>query len=83
MVGNGHVFIEILGSIFTCTCFLPSSLASLTEMCSFWHYLKDLFPLHKYKMTNLSLTVKTDDITNGTVIMDPNCQLWMVQEQMG
>ena len=48
-VGNEQVFIGILGSVFTCTCFLPFSLASLTEMCSFWHHLKHLFPLHKYK----------------------------------
>ena len=27
--------------------FLPSSLVSLTEVCSFWYGLKDLFTLHK------------------------------------
>ena len=27
--------------------FLPFSLVSLTELCSFWHGLKDLFTLHK------------------------------------
>jgi len=26
------------------------------------------------KMTKVSLTIKTNDITNGTVIMDPNGQ---------
>ena len=30
------------------TCFfLPFSLVSLTELCSFWYGLKDLFTLHK------------------------------------
>ena len=28
-------------------CFLPFSLVSLTEVCSFWYGLKDLFTLHK------------------------------------
>ena len=27
--------------------FLPFSLVSLTELCSFWYGLKDLFTLHK------------------------------------
>ena len=27
--------------------FLPLSLVSLTELCSFWYGLKDLFTLHK------------------------------------
>ena len=27
--------------------FLPFSLVSLTEVCSFWYGLKDLFTLHK------------------------------------
>ena len=26
---------------------LPFSLTSLTELCSFWYSLKNLFPLHK------------------------------------
>ena len=29
------------------TCFFPFSLVSLTELCSFWYGLKDLFTLHK------------------------------------
>ena len=29
------------------TCFLPFSPVSLTELCSFWYGLKDLFTLHK------------------------------------
>ena len=29
------------------TWFLPFSLVSLTELCSFWYGLKDLFTLHK------------------------------------
>ena len=27
--------------------FLPFSVVSLTELCSFWYGLKDLFTLHK------------------------------------
>ena len=27
--------------------FLPFSSVSLTELCSFWYFLKDLFTLHK------------------------------------
>ena len=41
------------------------SLVSLTELCSFWYGLKDLFTLHK-----LSLTVKTDDVTKGRKDVD-------------
>ena len=74
MVGSSQFWGQFLHACAFC---------SLTEMCSFWHYLKDLFPLHKYKMVNLYLTIKTEDITKGTAIMDPHCQLWMVQEQMG
>ena len=29
------------------TWFLPFSLVSLTELCSFWYGLKDLYTLHK------------------------------------
>ena len=39
------IFMEILRS--TLHGFLPLSLVSLTELCSFWYGLKDLFTLHK------------------------------------
>ena len=41
-----------------------ASPASLTESCSFWYDLKDLFTLHK--LADKDLTVKTDDITSGS-----------------
>ena len=44
--------------------FLPFSPVSLTELCSFWDGLKDLFTLHK-SAEKLSLTIKTDDVTSG------------------
>ena len=58
--------------------FLPLSPVSLTELCSFWYGLKDLFTLHK-----LSLTVKTDDVTKGRKDVDPHGRLRAVQGQMG
>ena len=51
--------------------FLPFSPVSLTELCSFWHGLKDLFTLHK-SVEKLSLTIKTDDVTSGRRDMDPH-----------
>ena len=45
--------------------FLAVSPVSLTELCSFWYSLKDLFSLHKIKWTKLFLTVKSDDVTRG------------------
>ena len=36
----------------------------LTESCSFWYGLKDLFTLHKLA-EKLLLTIKTDGITRG------------------
>ena len=56
------IFMEIFRSV------------SLTELCSFWYGLKDLFTLHK-----LSLTVKTDDITKGRKDVDPHGQLQAVK----
>ena len=47
--------------------FLLLSPVFLTELCSFWYGLKDLFTLYKLG-TKLSLTVKTDDVTKGTWI---------------
>ena len=39
------IFMEIFRSMLHG--FLPLSLVSLTELCSFWYGLKDLFTLHK------------------------------------
>ena len=57
---------EIFGSV--SRGFLLLSPVSLTELCSFWYGLKDLFTLH----TKLSLTVKTDDVTKGRKDVDPH-----------
>ena len=56
--------------------FLLLSPVSLTELCSFWYGLKDLFTLHKLV---LSLTIKTDDVTKGRKDLDPHGRLWAVQ----
>ena len=42
---SNKIFIEIYRSILHG--FLPFSPVSLTELCSFWYGLKDLFTLHK------------------------------------
>ena len=36
----------------TCMVFLPFSAVSLTELCSFWYGLKDLFTLYKLADTS-------------------------------
>ena len=59
------IFMEIFRS--TSRGFLLLSPVFLTELCSFWYGLKDLFTLYKLG-TKLSLTVKTDDVTKGTWI---------------
>ena len=46
--------------------FLPFSPVSLTELCSFWYDLKDLFTLHKLA-DEVSLNVKIDDVTRRDV----------------
>ena len=60
--------------------FLLVSPVSLTELCSFWYGLKDLFTLHKLV---LSLTIKTDDVTKGRKDLDPHGRLRAVQGRMG
>ena len=70
------IFMEIFRSMLHG--FLPLSPVSLTELCSFWYGLKDLFTLHK-----LSLTVKTDDVTKGRKDVDPHGRLRAVQGRMG
>ena len=60
------------------------SLVSLTELCSFWYGLKDLFTLHKFSWhTKLSLTIKTDDITSGRRDVDPHGQVWAAHRKIG
>ena len=39
---------------------MPFSLATLTELCSFWYSSKDLFPLHKLDDKDFLVTVKTE-----------------------
>ena len=58
--------------------FLLLSPVSLTELCSFWYGLKDLFILHK-----LVKKVKTDDVTKGRKDLDPHGRLRAVQGRMG
>ena len=65
------IFMEIFRSMLHV--FLPLSPVSLTELCSFWYGLKNLFTLHKFA-TKLSLTVKTD-VTKGRKDMDPHGRL--------
>ena len=42
--------------------FLPFSPVSLTELCSFWYGLKDLFTLHKLVDKVVLDNKKTDDV---------------------
>ena len=42
---RNKIFMEIIKSMLHG--FLPLSLVSLTELCSFWYGLKDFFTLHK------------------------------------
>ena len=53
--------------------FLPFSPVSLTELCSFWYGLKDLFTLHKL-VDKVVLDNKTDDVTSGRKDVDPDTQ---------
>ena len=75
-------FMEILRSMLHV--FLPFSLVSLTELCSFWYGLKDLFTLHKLlDKLKLSLTIKTDDVTCGRKYTDLHGWLWVAQGANG
>ena len=56
--------------------FLPCSLVSLTELCSFWYGLKNLLNVHKLAE---SLAIKTEDVTSGGRELDPHGQLRVVQ----
>ena len=42
---------------------------------SFWYGLRDLFTLHRYNRTKLSLTIKTDDATRGRKDLDLHVRL--------
>ena len=57
--------------------FLLLSPVSLTEFCSFWYGLKDLFTLHK-----LAKKVVLD-VTKGRKDQDPHGRLRAVQGRMG
>ena len=70
------IFMEIFRSMLHGFC--PFSPVSLTELCSFWYGLKDLFTLTKF-----ALTVKTDDVTSSRKDVDPHGLLWVTQGQMG
>ena len=47
---------------------------SMTELCSLWYGLKDLFTLHKLA-DKVVLDVKTDDVTKGRKDADPHGRL--------
>ena len=51
--------------------FLLFSPVSLTELCSFWYGLKDLFTLHKL-VDKVVLDNKADDVTSGRKDVDPD-----------
>ena len=76
------IFMEIFRSM--SRGFLLVSPVSLTELCSFWYGLKDLFTLHKLlDKLKLSLTIKTDDVTCGRKYMDLLGWLWVAQGANG
>ena len=55
---------------------LPFSPLSLTELCSFWYGLKDLFTLHSWRVSKLSLTVKIYNVTSGRRDVDLRWLFW-------
>ena len=54
--------------------FLLLSPVSLTELCSFWYGLKDLFTLHKFA---------EKVVTSGRKDVDPHRRLRAAQGRMG
>ena len=62
--------------------FLPFSLVSLTELCSFCYGLKDLH-FAQLSRQSLSLTIKTDHVTSGRNVVDPHGRLRAAQGRMG
>ena len=69
------IFVEIFRSMLDG--FLPFSPMSLTELCSFWYGLKDLFSLHKLA------DKKTDNVTIGGKGVDQHERLPAAQGRMG
>ena len=61
--------------------FLLVSPVSLTELCSFWYGLKDLFTLHK--LAKKVVLDRPDDVTKGRKDLDPHGRLQAVQGRMG
>ena len=57
--------------------FLPFSLVSLTELCSFWYGV--ISSLCKSWQTKLSLTGKTDDVKSGRRHVDWHGRLQAAQ----
>ena len=57
---------EISGQCDLVFFFLAVSPVSLTELCSFWYSLSDVFSLHKL-VDKAVLTVKSDDVTRWEV----------------
>lgn len=56
----------------------------LTELCSFWYALKDLFTLHNAQVSGQNwLAVKTDDVIRDKRDLDPHGWLLAAQGQMG
>ena len=64
------------------TWFFAFSPVSLTELCSFWYGLKDLFTLHKLA-DKLSLTIKFDDVQRSRKDVDPHGRLQVAQGRIG
>ena len=74
------IFMEIFGPM--SRGFLLLSPVSLTELCSFWYGLKDLFTLHKLAK-KVVLDFKNDDVTKGRKDLDPHGRLRAVPGRMG
>ena len=75
MGSRTRFFMAIFGSMLHG--FLPFSPGSLTELCSFWYDLKDLFTLH-------SLADKVVlDVTSGRRDVDAHARLRAAQGRMG
>ena len=59
---------------------LPFSPVSLTELCSFWYGLKDLFTLHKLAD---KVGLDRENVTRVRKDVDLHGRLWAVQGRMG
>ena len=75
-MGSGTKFwVEIFRSMLDG--FLPFSPVSLTELCSFWYGLKDLFSLQKLA------NKKNDNVTIGGKGLNPHERLPAARGRMG